>query len=134
MSEPIRVMLGGSAANFAVHAANLNRGDAPVCWRRREAAGTDGPGDGAPGGSDEPPRQACVLHTSLGNEWRGGGAMAAWLAAATTGGGFRRPLAVSVALGARGMFVPMPSPRSIKARPGKHPRGFGYMLRVCPLA
>lgn len=57
-------MLGGSAANFAVHATNLNRVEGRGSWDLQEGGGcgrdVDTPGS---------PRRSCVLHTSIG-AWR----------------------------------------------------------------
>lgn len=89
MSEPIRVMLGGSAANFAVHATNLNKAKPPITATTTrdaqttavtgalaaaavedEAATTQTMGDGvARGGvSSQLHQQRCVLHTSVASD------------------------------------------------------------------
>ncbi|CAM9360243.1 unnamed protein product [Pylaiella littoralis] len=89
VSEPIRVMLGGSAANFAVHATNLNKAKPPITATTTrdaqttavtgalaaaavedEAATTQTMGDGvARGGvSSQLHQQRCVLHTSVASD------------------------------------------------------------------
>lgn len=92
VSEPIRVMLGGSAANFAVHATTLNKAHQPITATRtldapatavtgalaaeaaaaaeEEAAMTQTVGDSAAQGgvSSQLRRQTCVLHTSVASD------------------------------------------------------------------
>lgn len=87
MSEPIRVMLGGSAANFAVHATNLNNAqqvitatptlDAQAATMAGAMAAAEGEaakkqttGDGAAGDgiSWQLRQQTCVLHTSVAGD------------------------------------------------------------------
>ncbi|CAM9439872.1 unnamed protein product [Scytosiphon promiscuus] len=78
VSEPIRVMLGGSAANFAVHATNLGRATAAAT---STTTTTSNPSGGTPtdqgsaaaeGGVGGTPQQLgqqkCVLHTSVGSD------------------------------------------------------------------
>eukprot|EP00903_Cladosiphon_okamuranus_P011105 g10481.t1 len=78
VSEPIRIMLGGSAANFAVHAANLNK--AHPLTRAPAPAGGSGRAGAAPEGSAEAAaaaavpasggyrHQKCLLHTSVASD------------------------------------------------------------------
>ncbi|CAN0262357.1 unnamed protein product, partial [Ectocarpus fasciculatus] len=94
VSEPIRVMLGGSAANFAVHATNLNRAQPPFellasatpqddDGQQRDpaaaAAAAAGCGEEAGAGAaaaaavesceaTAKKKQACVLHTSVASD------------------------------------------------------------------
>ncbi|CAN0255911.1 unnamed protein product, partial [Hapterophycus canaliculatus] len=76
VSEPVRVMLGGSAANFAVHATNLNRAAAveattttPTKNLREKpmdhGAVATGAAEWAPQGLGQ---QRCVLHTTVGSD------------------------------------------------------------------
>lgn len=87
VSEPIRIMLGGSAANFAVHAANLNKaqplttaptvtgGPAGVGAAAEDATTAAVPTSGegvtaaAAGGYSH---QKCLLHTSVASDTMGG--------------------------------------------------------------
>lgn len=94
VSEPIRVMLGGSAANFAVHATNLNRVQPPFellasatpqdddeqqLNPAAAAAAAAGCGEEAGAGAaaaaavesceaTTKKKQACVLHTSVASD------------------------------------------------------------------
>lgn len=65
MTDPIRVMIGGSAANFAVHAANLNRGHIALHEQERGAAAGDAAQQSTERSSQ---RQSCVLHTSIASD------------------------------------------------------------------
>lgn len=56
-------MLGGSAANFAVHAGNLHRSAS----FNKEGEGK-GPGALAHAGSERGGSRTCVLHTSVGGD------------------------------------------------------------------
>lgn len=86
MSEPIRIMLGGSAANFAVHAANLNKAQ-PLTTAPTVAGGAGGTGaapegsatatgvpasgDGDGDGDGGYRHQKCLLHTSVASDAMG---------------------------------------------------------------
>lgn len=81
MSEPIRIMLGGSAANFAVHATNLNKAQPVIAAPTvtGEAGGVEATpegkakvpssGDGAAGEGYR--HQTCLLHTSVASDSMG---------------------------------------------------------------
>lgn len=89
VSEPIRVMLGGSAANFAVHATNLNRAMPPfdllaapspqdddeqqlnpaapaACGEEAGAGAAAAAVDSCEATTKK--KQACVLHTSVASD------------------------------------------------------------------
>lgn len=78
MSEPIRIMLGGSAANFAVHAANLNKAQ-PLTAAPTVTGGAGGVGAASEGAATAVPtsedggyqRQKCLLHTSVASDTMG---------------------------------------------------------------
>lgn len=63
-------MLGGSAANFAVHMANLNRSGGHARGDFWNACGSEMGVDGSEDEGVGAPRHSCVLHTSIGE--RGG--------------------------------------------------------------
>lgn len=65
--EPIRIMLGGSAANFAVHATTLGGSNVHYDDDNRQ---TDRPIAAAATDNRPPYRQSCVLHSSVGEEVR----------------------------------------------------------------
>lgn len=78
MSEPIRIMLGGSAANFAVHAANLNKAQ-PLATAPAVTGGAGGVGAAPEGAGTAVPtsggggyrHQKCLLHTSVASDTMG---------------------------------------------------------------
>lgn len=79
MSEPIRIMLGGSAANFAVHAANLNKAQPLATAPPVAGGGAGGVGAAAEGAATAVPasgdgeycHQKCLLHTSVASDAMG---------------------------------------------------------------
>eukprot|EP00752_Nemacystus_decipiens_P009355 g8360.t1 len=78
VNEPIRIMLGGSAANFAVHSANLNKAQ-PLTTAPTLTGGAGGAGSAPEGEADAAPmsvdggyrRQECLLHTSVASDTLG---------------------------------------------------------------